>query len=279
MPIFDRLTVLQKKLDAMTKAHLAQVCGALGIQAVGKKADIIETIIQAQVAESRIDEIIRELYVKQAADELQGLTPDELHTELQKVDAYEWPCRQGGLDQYIQSNFTRQYVRYDELKDAVDSILATAVADYAVCSWYNTWSTWLIEDSIARHPNVVPTLRNVKGVDIFFKGQPFDLKTTVIPEQLESQFDRFVKAPGELAKWYYENQGAERFGEDNRMYIVVHDTRNPHESWKLKRNLDLIRSALQKALTEETVGETDQIVFTYAKKTYSAIGKVIFITQ
>jgi len=62
------------------------------------------------------------------------------------------------------------------------------------------------------------------------------------------------------------------------MFVVVHDPENPEESWKLKRDIQLIRETLDVALDKESVNETDQVIFTYRKNTYNAIAKVIFVT-
>jgi len=39
----------------------------------------------------------------------------------------------------------------------------------------------LIEEYISTHPKVIPTIKNIKGIDIFFNDQPFDLKITYLP--------------------------------------------------------------------------------------------------
>jgi len=277
MPIYDQRTVLHKKLDATTTKHLEELARRLGIPTRGTKAERIRAISEAHVAAETIDAIIRELYLVQTSVELQGLTPYELHCELEKLESYEWPCRQGGLDQYIQGNITRRYLRYEDVKEAVKRTLTPAVSSYALCSWYNTWSTWLIEHCVAQHPTVVPTLKNVKGIDIFFRNQPFDLKTTLLPAQLNDSLDELLDNPSDLAIWYFENQGAERFGADNRMFIVVHDPANPEQSWKLKRDIELVERVVNQALSKESVTEDDEIVFSYGQQTYSAQAKVIFI--
>jgi len=38
-----------------------------------------------------------------------------------------------------------------------------------------------MEDLISTHPKVKSTLKNIKGVDLFFDSQPFDLKITYMP--------------------------------------------------------------------------------------------------
>ena len=277
MAILDSPTVTCMKLDSLKRSHLEGLCADWGIATSGTKSDLIEKVIAADVPTNEIDAAIRALYVQQANEDLRGLSRAQLAAELSQVSSYEWPCTQGQLDGYIQRNFTRQYLRYSEVVQAAQSKLSSAVIQYTICSWYNTWSTWLIEDVISRHGNVVPTLKNVKGVDIFFRGQPFDLKTTVIPDEFYNRFDSLQREPATLAKWYYENQGAQRFGADNRMFVVVHDAQSPQDSWKLKRNIDLIRRKLNSALSREEISDQDLVVFSFNNRTYRAHAKVIFV--
>jgi hypothetical protein len=68
-------------------------------------------------------------------------------------------------------------------------------------------------------------VRNLKLSSI-----PFDLKTTYLPKDYD--VEDAIKNPKNLAKWMYENQGAQRFGADNRLFVVLLDKNNPQESWK-----------------------------------------------
>jgi hypothetical protein len=51
-------------------------------------------------------------------------------------------------------------------------------------------------------------------------------------------------SPQLLAKWLYENQGEMRFGSENRLFLVLVDTDDFNNSWKLKRNIDLLKPAI-----------------------------------
>ena len=77
----------------------------------------------------------------------------------------------------------------------------------------------MIEGLISQHPRVVPTLKNYKGIDIFFDDQPFDLKITYLPRNYT--LAEALKNPRELIIWLYENQGPQRFGADNRLLVVL----------------------------------------------------------
>lgn len=279
MPIYDAATVRHMKIEAMKSQHIKQLSKRVGIAPVAKRSDNVKALIELDIDDSVIDSVIRTIYARESAAGRKGLSLQELADELGNVEQYDWPCQQGQLDSHIQTKYTRAYVRFAEFAEAVRTNLASEVVRYATCSWYNTWSTHLIEEHISQHSTVVPTLKNVGGVDVFYKGQPFDVKVTLLPAAYPGTIHDARAEPLKLGTWYFENQSALRFGADNRMFIVVHDPYDPGESWKLKRDIDLIARALDVALDAEEVTERDEVVFSYDKKTYTALAKVIFIVR
>ena len=64
----------------------------------------------------------------------------------------------------------------------------------------------------------------------------------------------------------YENQGTQRFGSDNRLFVVLMDKDNPERSWELKRDFNLVFQKIDNFFDKETVSEKDEIVFTFGKK-------------
>lgn len=185
--------------------------------------------------------------------------------------------KEGQLDQKIQTEYVRRFVRYDELLNNVKAKLHDDVTNYVICTWYNHWTTVLIEEHISTHPKVIPTIKNIKGIDIFFDSQPFDLKVTYLPREYKPM--DAVKSPSDLAIWMYENQGAQRFGADNRLFVVLLDKENPERSWELKRGFALVFQKIDNFFDKETVSKDDEIVFTFGKRTYTAVTKGLIITK
>lgn len=185
---------------------------------------------------------------------------------------------QGQFDNKIQVQYVRKYHRYENLLSHVEDELYGSVKDYVICTWYNHWTTVIIEDLISFHSKVIPTLKNIKGVDLFFDGQPFDLKTTYMPAGYSNAASA-LSNPQELAIWLYENQGAQRFGADNRLFVILHDTQKPEDSWKIKRDINFIKQKIDRFFEEETISEKDEIVFNFQRQSYTAITKVLFIVQ
>lgn len=179
------------------------------------------------------------------------------------------------------------------------------VQDYLICSWYNHWSSILIEYMFKSHEVVLPTVGQIKSVDFFMNEIPFDLKMTYLPtnfiecerkkaklrpemtalkqaaraasiqfnnddsnlyysltERLKDKggdaaqavadiqnfriqlIDRVKADPLLLARNLYENQGDFRFGAENRIFLILIDRTNFDQSWKLKRNVDLLQPAI-----------------------------------
>jgi hypothetical protein len=100
-----------------------------------------------------------------------------------KVKAFSWGVIQGQLEQKIQTEYVRRIVRYEDLSNNVKAKLQGDVTNYVICTWFDYCTTVLIEEHISLHPKIIPTIKNIKGIDIFFDGQPFDLKVTYLPRE------------------------------------------------------------------------------------------------
>jgi hypothetical protein len=77
----------------------------------------------------------------------------------------------------------------------------------------------------------------------------------------------------------YENQGAQRFGADNRLFVILLDKDNPEKSWELKRDFNLVFKEIDNFFDREIVSKKDEIVFTFGRKTYTTVAKVLMITR
>ncbi len=85
-----------------------------------------------------------------------------------KVKTFSWGVIQGQLDQKIQTEYVRRIVRYEELVNSVRAKLHDDVTNYVICTWFNYWTTLLIEEHTSTHKKIIPTIKNIKGIDIFF---------------------------------------------------------------------------------------------------------------
>jgi len=110
--------------------------------------------------------------------------------------------------------------------------------------------------------------------------------TNAIKELKESNIaivNEAKKSPKLLSKWLYENQGEMRFGSENRIFLVLIDTEDFTQSWKLKRNLDLLTPGINNFLDNFSKKKlTDlEINFQYKDKpqNFKSFADIIFVVK
>jgi len=272
----------------------------------------------------------------------------KLVSELYKLKNFDWGGDyQNSLDKYLVSHYVKAIKSYDLLVSKFDTEIKAAVQGYVLNSWYNHWSSILIEHIFKSHKTVLPTVGQIKHVDFFIDNVPFDLKVTYLPAEFvktkRNEFDFPVeltylkgcakelgidfnkkspsndifyeiteklkdngtdkclkvlntlknekisileqaqKNPHTLAKWLYENQGEMRFGQENRLFLVLVDTEDFNGSWKLKRNMDLLKPAIKDYLDnfkKKKISDL-KIEFKYKGKpgVFTALTDVVFIVK
>ena len=267
--------VINAKLNTVPKDAIVELAGKQGVSPRGTHGDIARRLLDADPAE--IDAFIRQRYrLKVERRRQEVISDEELLVELAKVESWGWGVEQGQLDGKIQREYVRKYARYDDLINGVKGGLHDSVTQYAITAWYNYWTTELIEDHISQHPSVVPTIRHVKGVDVFLQDHPFDLKTTFLPKNYA--LEDALNDPSGLARWLYEHQGEQRFGDDNRFYVVLINTSDVAQSWKLKRAMDIVGPRIDAFLDSVAVSEDDVLPFLFKGRSYTAKCKILTIT-
>ena len=277
MPLSSPKEVLNLKLGCIPLPYLKILSRNLNLPDTGSGTEIIKRILESTPDEKLINEYIKEKYTEKILQRRARISDEDLKKELLKVSTFSWGVVQGQLDQKIQTEFVRRIVRFEDLLNNVKAKLYDDVTNYVICTWFNHWTTVLIEEHISMHPRVIPTIKNIKGIDIFFDGQPFDLKITYLPREF-NQNDA-INNPSTLATWMYEHQGAQRFGADNRLFVVLLDKDNPEKSWELKRNFNLVFQKIDEFFDNEMVSKNDEIVFTFERKTYTTVTKILLITK
>lgn len=277
MPLLSQKEVLNLKLSCLQMPQLKTLALGLDVSDMGSVAEIIKRILGREPVEKTINGFIKQRYEEKIRARRVVISDEDLKRELMKVKTFSWGVVQGQLDQKIQAEYVRKIVRYEDLLSNVKAKLHDDVTNYVVCTWFNHWTTVLIEEHISTHPKVIPTIKNIKGIDIFFDGQPFDLKVTYLPRGYDP--DVAINDPTDLAIWMYENQGAQRFGADNRLFVVLLDKNNPEKSWELKRDFSFVFQNIDDFFDTGTVSKEDEVAFTFGKKTYTAVTKTLIITK
>lgn len=310
---------------------------------------------------------------KKSKQQIAQLDINHLVSELYKLKNFNWGGDyRNSLDKFLVSHYVKTHQSYDSLILKLDTEINTAVQSYVLNSWYNHWSSILIEFIFKSHPLVLPTVGQIKSVDFFIscsvfshqsikintemnddsirrstRSIPFDLKVTYLPaeyikrqrkekqlpneltflkekaraaninfdknakpsdiyqeitERMKDKNDSFCNAvletlknetlqilkeaqanPKMLATWLYENQGEMRFGSENRLFLVLVDSNDFTNSWKLKRNIDLLKPTIMQYLDNFGNQKTEdlKITFNYPGKprTFTAFTDVIFVVK
>lgn len=269
-----------------------------------------------------------------------GVDEDKVRTALCKINAYEWGGdHNNSLDQYLVRRYVKDISDYDTLQKKATEIQANAW-NFVQTSWYNNWTSYLIESIFKKHERVLSAIGEIKSVDFFIDNYPIDLKVTYFPnefmekklkdkignkelawlkkeakkvniipdkglsdaeqltflkEELENHghsniievltkhkqeiIDEACKHPEELMKWLYENQSARLFGAENRLFLVLVDTKDMKQSWKMKRAFTLIEQKVDGYLKSFNAHSLKKINFTFNQKNYTSLSDIIFIIK
>lgn len=111
---------------------------------------------------------------------------ETIRANLYKMSHFHWGGGfRNSLDKAIVSRYvkTEDIIPFDRLDAICDGELLDMSRGYLLNSWYNYWSSVLIENLFRRNPGVLPALGKIKNVDFFVHDFPFDLKVTYIPKE------------------------------------------------------------------------------------------------
>lgn len=138
-------------------------------------------------------------YIKASVYVLDSSEEEEIASELYKMRSFSW----GGdyanaLDRHLVNRYVKKCRYYDKIRLMLESEIQSDVAGYVLCSWYNHWSTVLIENVFRRHQKTLPAIGNIKRVDFFIEDVPFDLKTTYLPANYVDTLRKKEGLSGEL---------------------------------------------------------------------------------
>lgn len=171
------------KLRSLSRReHLTSVFASSGLPAPsGAKAMFRAAFESDTIDGGMIDVAIRAIYSTERA--ARAKKEPTLVSELYKMQAFDWGgLHQNSLEKTIVDNYVKKITSYDTLNARIDNELLTSLRGYVLCSWYNHWTSIIIEDVFRDHSNVLPAVGQVKKIDFFVHDVPFDLKVTYLPE-------------------------------------------------------------------------------------------------
>ena len=171
------------KLRSLSRtAHLERLFQVAGVAKpdVGSR-QLFEVAFNAGINAATVEACIREIYREEREQRLAN--ESELVNQLYRVQEFNWGgLHQNSLEKTIVDNYVKKITDYEALCRCVENELLTSLRGYVLCSWYNHWTSIIIEDIFKDHANVLPAVGLVKKIDFFVRDVPFDLKVTYLPE-------------------------------------------------------------------------------------------------
>ena len=141
----------------------------------------LRLIYESDLHSVNINEAIQELFEKERKTRRE--TEQQLISELYKVQSFEWGgLHQNSLEATIVNRYVKKITSYNLLSDAIEGDLHNSLRAYVLASWYNHWTSIIIEDIFKEHVSVIPAVGQIKKIDFFVNNKPFDLKVTYLPE-------------------------------------------------------------------------------------------------
>jgi hypothetical protein len=269
-----------------------------------------------------------------------GVDEAQLKNDLYNVKYYIWGGDQdNSLDQYLVRRYVKVISKYDELVARRDEIAGNAW-NFVQTSWYNNWTSFLIESIFKKHKRVLSAIGEIKSVDFFIDNYPVDLKVTYFPnefmdnklkEKLGHSEITWIKQQAktigievdktlsdsqklyilkekinevghsdildylnhirkeiiaetlqdteQLIRWLYENQSPRLFGAENRLFVILVDTNEMADSWKMKRAFTMIEPKVNHYLDNFTNDTLKPIKFTFNKNNYKSLSDIIFVIK
>jgi hypothetical protein len=146
-----------------------------------KVSQYLETLFNSQIAVETINDTINEIYKEER--EKRRVNEQELLAELYKLRVFDWGgIHQNDINKYLVDNYIKKINNYDVLVEKVENEILHSLKGFVLCSWYNNWTSIIIEDIFKDHQRVLPTVGLIKQVDFFIDDIPFDLKVTYFPK-------------------------------------------------------------------------------------------------
>lgn len=181
------------------KEYMAVLIKENGLDVGNRKSrDWLKVLYESKLSMAQIDSTISKLYDKERAERKK--TEAELISELYKVSVFEWGgLYQNNLEKTIVNNYVKKITSYERLNCAIDKEIHHSMRAYVLASWYNHWTSIIIEDIFKDHRHVLPAVGLIKKIDFFVKDKPFDLKVTYLPEGYIKERRKNDKLKSELS--------------------------------------------------------------------------------
>ena len=342
----EKTAVYWLKLRSIArKSLLVEFCNYSNIKCNAKGSELFEYIYRKKPDQKLLDQFVEKKY-QQDRTQRKKEEPN-LISELYKLQSFDWGgLYQSNLERTIVNNYIKKIKKFSILTKKIEGEIHESMRSYVLSSWFNHWTSVLIEDIFKDHRKVTATVGLIKKIDFFIGHVPFDLKVTYFPdgfmqkrrkelklktelqelktfalkkgikynqnqkdklifkellvrikESVDPEIKKFwrqfnhrrkkiiketIKQPKKLIRWLYENQGDRRFDAANRLFLILMDEENLEESWKMKRNIDLLKSKINYYLDHLDLKNNQKLKVEFKwldEQRYSVRSDAIFITK
>ncbi len=179
----DRITELGRDVDGVRFLKLRSLNRREGLERLfgiaqiaapeGSASQMFRAAFQADITAAQIENCIRGLYAEERAT--RNEQEPELINQLYRLQQFNWGgLHQNSLEKTIVDNYVKKIRNFDLLNDAIENNLYASMRGYVLCSWYNHWTSIIIEDIFKDHANVLPAVGLVKKIDFFIRDTPFE---------------------------------------------------------------------------------------------------------
>lgn len=326
------------------KEYLEYVARLLKIDPSAKAKDLLELVFLSGITAKIVEKTIRFFHLQDRATRKQA-EPDLL-AELFKLRVFDWGgIHENDINKHIVNNYIKKITKFDDLVEKIENEILNSLKGFVLCSWYNNWTSIIIEDIFKDHQRVLPTVGKIKQVDFFVEGIPFDLKMTYFPggfmeeqrqklalvrseaselkrvckefnipidsgrqegelvldmlaalsesskQEVRAFYEKFtarrrtivsdtIADPRRLLRWLYENQGTQRFDTSNRLFLIVVDLRRMEDSWKLKRDHELLKQEIGRYLDSRRFAKDDlRLRWEFDGNEYESYTDILFVVK
>ncbi len=174
------------KLRSMSrKATMEEFCELHGVnlEGINSRGYFPHVFDLADIDDAMLNDFINEKYQEERAGRLTN--QDYLVDQLNRLQYFDWGGSFGNsLEKNIVNNYVKKIQSFERINEEIEGSLLSSLRGYTLNSWYNHWTSIIIEDLFKDHDIVLPTVGLVKKIDFFINDIPFDLKVTYFPEQL-----------------------------------------------------------------------------------------------
>jgi len=168
-------------------AELKEFCNLYGIEHANINEDLFCYLFKNQtVTVDQVNEFIKNKYQAERVERQEN--ESYLVDQLCRLPYFDWGGSFGNsLEKNIVDNYVKKIKSYQEINEEVEGSLLASLRGYTLNSWYNHWTSIIIEDIFKDHDKVLPTVGLVKKIDFFINDIPFDLKVTYFPQELMNE--------------------------------------------------------------------------------------------